>query len=164
MHYAKTGRAVLTVDNLVMTRNNRISLLQEREGASWSLVISNVTTTDQGSYVCEVNTPSPTRLSFNIVVKGIDAFQTLCSCWKCCSELAVHKVSLPDRLPRLGSCGVRHLDAQTRADGDTADSRPADYCWPASSLPCPASLQGSDHGVYCFQDIYLCPLVNFIGS
>ena len=70
MYNTKTGLKVLTVDNLVMTRNNRISLLQEREGASWSLVISNVTTTDQGSYVCEVNTPSPQKLFFNIEVKG----------------------------------------------------------------------------------------------
>ena len=69
-HYGKAGRAVLSVDSAVLTKNHRVSLLQEREGASWSLFINNVTTSDQGTYACQVNTAPPQRLNFHIGVVG----------------------------------------------------------------------------------------------
>ncbi|XP_042218320.1 uncharacterized protein LOC121863629 [Homarus americanus] len=67
-HYGSSGRAVLTVDTLVITKNQRVSLLKERGGASWSLVINNVTTTDLGDYLCQVNTVPPEKLYFHISV------------------------------------------------------------------------------------------------
>ncbi|KAK8738915.1 hypothetical protein OTU49_003736, partial [Cherax quadricarinatus] len=67
-HYGRTGRAVLTVDTQVITKNQRVSLLKERGGASWSLVIKNVTTTDLGDYLCQVNTVPPEKLYFHISV------------------------------------------------------------------------------------------------
>ncbi|XP_071549820.1 uncharacterized protein [Panulirus ornatus] len=68
MHYGLMGRIVLTVDTVVITKNPRVSLLRERGGASWSLVIANVTTTDQGIYLCQVNTVPPGKLYFQISV------------------------------------------------------------------------------------------------
>ncbi|XP_071518482.1 uncharacterized protein [Panulirus ornatus] len=69
MHYGLTGRAVLTVGTVVITKNQRVSLLKEHGGASWSLVINNFTTSDQGPYLCQVNTaPLPEKLYFHISV------------------------------------------------------------------------------------------------
>ncbi|XP_069171299.1 uncharacterized protein [Procambarus clarkii] len=67
-HYGLTGRAVLTVDSVVITKNQRVSLQKERGGASWSLLIKNVTTTDMGEYLCQVNTVPPQKLYFHITV------------------------------------------------------------------------------------------------
>nr|XP_045612392.1 uncharacterized protein LOC123766946 [Procambarus clarkii] len=70
-HYGRRGRAVLTVDTVVITKNDRVSLAKERGGTSWSLVITNVTTTDQGLYLCQLNTVPPHKLYFHITVVAI---------------------------------------------------------------------------------------------
>ena len=43
------------MDNVVVTRNSRISVLQ-REGDLWQLSIKNVKPSDQGWYMCQTNT------------------------------------------------------------------------------------------------------------
>nr|XP_027207828.1 protein amalgam-like [Penaeus vannamei] len=60
-HYGWHGRAVLTVDNNVITKNHRVSVLQEGGGAAWTLIIANVSTTDQGTYMCQINTVPPVK-------------------------------------------------------------------------------------------------------
>ncbi|CAL4067291.1 unnamed protein product, partial [Meganyctiphanes norvegica] len=68
VHYGWRGRAVLTVHHQVITKNPRVSLLRERGGGVWTLVIANVTTTDQGGYMCQINTVPPAKIYGHITV------------------------------------------------------------------------------------------------
>ncbi|KAK8721514.1 hypothetical protein OTU49_012757, partial [Cherax quadricarinatus] len=67
-HYGPRGRAVLTVDTQVITKNQRVSLVKEQGGTTWSLVITNITTSDGGLYLCQLNTVPPHRLYFHLHV------------------------------------------------------------------------------------------------
>lgn len=69
-HYGWHGRAVLTVDNNVITKNHRVSVLQEGGGAAWTLIIANVSTSDQGAYMCQINTVPPVKRYGHIKVVG----------------------------------------------------------------------------------------------
>ena len=48
-------KTILTMDERVVTRNTRISVIQ-REGNLWQLTIKNVKPSDQGWYMCQMNT------------------------------------------------------------------------------------------------------------
>lgn len=61
---------MLTVDTNVITKNDRVSLVKESGGSSWSLVIRNVSTSDAGEYLCQVSTVPPERLYLQISVVG----------------------------------------------------------------------------------------------
>jgi len=61
--------AILTVQNNVITRNPRIGVSHEGH-RTWNLHIRNVQRTDQGAYMCQINTAkAKTRLGYlNVVV------------------------------------------------------------------------------------------------
>lgn len=46
---------ILTMDERVVTRNNRISVAN-RQGNLWQLTIEDVKPSDQGWYMCQINT------------------------------------------------------------------------------------------------------------
>ena len=48
-------QTILTMDERVVTRNSRISVIQ-REGNLWQLTIKSVKPSDQGWYMCQINT------------------------------------------------------------------------------------------------------------
>jgi neurotrimin len=48
-------QTILSMDESVVTRNSRISVIQ-REGDLWQLTIKNVKPSDQGWYMCQINT------------------------------------------------------------------------------------------------------------
>ena len=62
--------AILTVQNNVITRNPRIGVSHEGH-RTWNLHIKNVQRTDQGAYMCQINTSkAKTRLGYlNVVGK-----------------------------------------------------------------------------------------------
>ena len=60
--------AILTVQNNVITRNPRIGVSHEGH-RTWNLHIRNVQRTDQGAYMCQINTSkAKTRLGYLNVV------------------------------------------------------------------------------------------------
>ncbi|ROT71907.1 Limbic system-associated membrane protein [Penaeus vannamei] len=67
-YVGKTGTAVLTINSVVLTQNQRVSVLRERGGLSWSLVIANVSKLDQGDYVCQINTVPQQKMYTHISV------------------------------------------------------------------------------------------------
>ena len=48
-------QTILTMDARVITRNPRISVV-EREGDLWQLTIKDLKPSDQGWYMCQINT------------------------------------------------------------------------------------------------------------
>ncbi|XP_063609996.1 limbic system-associated membrane protein-like [Penaeus indicus] len=67
-YVGKTGTAVLTINSVVLTQNQRVSVLRERGGLSWSLIIANVSKLDQGDYVCQINTVPQQKMYTHISV------------------------------------------------------------------------------------------------
>lgn len=67
IHYDRN--AILTVQNHVITRNPRIGVSHEGR-RTWKLHIRDVQDSDQGAYMCQINTPAAkTRVGFlNVVV------------------------------------------------------------------------------------------------
>ncbi|KAL7634254.1 UNVERIFIED_CONTAM: hypothetical protein RMT77_015584 [Armadillidium vulgare] len=60
VHYGRTGSAVLSVCDQVLTTNNRVSVISERN--TWILVITNSTVKDRGQYMCQISTVPPKKM------------------------------------------------------------------------------------------------------
>lgn len=66
IHYDRS--AILTVQNHVITRNPRIGVSHEGH-RTWNLQIKEVQRSDQGAYMCQINTArAKTRLAYLNVV------------------------------------------------------------------------------------------------
>lgn len=70
IHYDRS--AILTVKDFVITRNPRILVSHEGE-RTWNLHIRKVQTSDQGAYMCQINTAkAKTKLGYlNVVGKWL---------------------------------------------------------------------------------------------
>ena len=76
IHY--DASAILTVQNNVITRNPRIGVSHEGH-RTWKLHIRNVQGSDQGAYMCQINTPKAKfRLGFLSVVG--ESIAVVCTC------------------------------------------------------------------------------------
>ena len=63
-------QTILTMDARVITRNPRISVV-EREGDLWQLTIKDLKPSDQGWYMCQINTDPIVSDRAFLEVKGL---------------------------------------------------------------------------------------------
>jgi hypothetical protein len=64
----KAGPRILTANSERVTSDERFSVLHEPGGQVYVLLVKNVTTKDQGMYVCEVNSDPPVRSFHKLLI------------------------------------------------------------------------------------------------
>jgi hypothetical protein len=48
-------QTILTMDELLISRNHRYSVLRSQNGREWTLTVKAVKHTDEGFYMCQIN-------------------------------------------------------------------------------------------------------------
>ncbi|XP_074657864.1 uncharacterized protein LOC141910893 isoform X2 [Tubulanus polymorphus] len=71
MWLKKEGLRIISLNEIMIIDDQRMSIQHASGSGEWNLRISNVKKDDQGSYMCSLNTMSTQRKLVNLLVKGV---------------------------------------------------------------------------------------------